>query len=91
MDLNLSNDPYDSYRIFQGRIVEQYESMADTEGFTVIDGTIDIEEQQRQVREKVSEMLPQQVIDNIKINISNSSSSRNSDDSNNQRKEVVAK
>ena len=62
MDLNLSNDPYESYRIFQGRIVDQYESMADTEEFIVIDGTQDIEEQQRHVREKVVEILPKQIL-----------------------------
>ncbi|HWY35379.1 MAG TPA: dTMP kinase [Nitrosopumilaceae archaeon] len=58
MDLNLSNDPYESYRIFQGRIIEQYDSMADSEGFTVIDGTLNIEEQQKLVREKISAILP---------------------------------
>jgi dTMP kinase len=60
MDLNLSNDPFESYRIFQGRIIEQYESMVETEGFTVIDGTTDIEEQQKRVRQKMMEMLPGQ-------------------------------
>jgi len=60
MDLNLSNDPFESYRIFQGRIIEQYESMIETEGFTIIDGTTDIEEQQKRVRQKVMEMLPRQ-------------------------------
>jgi dTMP kinase len=60
MDLNLSNDPYESYRIFQGRIVEQYESMAQTEDFTIIDGTADIEEQQKHVREKIMKILPRQ-------------------------------
>jgi dTMP kinase len=60
MDLNLSNDPFESYRIFQGRIIEQYESIIETEGFTVIDGTTDIEEQQKRVRQKVMEMLPGQ-------------------------------
>lgn len=58
MDLNLSNDPYESYRIFQSRIVEQYESMIDTERFTVVDGGADIEEQQKQVREKIMELIP---------------------------------
>lgn len=62
MDLNLSNDPYESYRIFQSRIVEQYESMVDSEGFTVIDGTADIEEQQKQVREKIMQVLPRQAL-----------------------------
>lgn len=61
MDLNLSNDPYESYRIFQGRIVEQYESMAGPENFAIIDGTMDIEEQQKAVRRIVMERLPQQM------------------------------
>jgi dTMP kinase len=58
MDLNLSNDPYESYRIFQGRVVEQYESMIGPEKFIVVDGTADIEEQQKGVRRTVMEMLP---------------------------------
>jgi dTMP kinase len=66
MDLNLSNDPYESYRIFQGRIVDQYESMVEPEGFTVIDGTADIEEQQKEVREKIKEILPRSVVSRIK-------------------------
>lgn len=65
MDLNLSNDPYESYRIFQGRIVEQYESMIGPENFAVIDGTADIEEQQRQVRQKVLETLPKLMFKNL--------------------------
>jgi dTMP kinase len=58
MDLNLSNDEYTSYRIFQGRIVEQYESMAEKDGFAIIDGSLDIEEQQDRVRGRVSSLLP---------------------------------
>jgi dTMP kinase len=64
MDLNLSNDPYESYRIFQGRIVEQYESMIGPENFVVIDGARDIEEQQRQVRQKVLDALPKSMFKN---------------------------
>jgi dTMP kinase len=64
--LNLSNDPYESYRIFQGRIVEQYESMVEPEGFTVIDGTADIVEQQKEVREKIMGILPRQQVARIK-------------------------
>src|SRR5262245_32729617 len=59
MDLNLSNDPYESYRIFQSRIIEQYESMAQSEGFTTIDGTSGIEEQQYLVRKKIMETIPE--------------------------------
>jgi len=61
MDLNLSNDPYESYRIFQGRIIDQYDSMAEPEGFTIIDGTLNIEEQQKIVRKMIAPLLPHQV------------------------------
>jgi dTMP kinase len=57
MDLNLSNDPYDSYRIFQSRIIEQYESMIKSEGFIVIDGTSGIEEQQQLVRKTIIKLF----------------------------------
>lgn len=60
MDLNLSNDEYESYRIFQSRIIDQYESMINEEGFTVIDGTDDIEKQQIAVRKRVQELIPRQ-------------------------------
>ena len=65
MDLNLSNDPYESYRIFQGRIIDEYESMIEKEGLTVIDGTNDIEEQQERMRQKVIELLPQRMLKNV--------------------------
>ena len=59
MDLNLSNDEYESYRIFQTRIVEQYESMVNRDEFAVIDGTLDIEEQQNLMTSHVFKLLPQ--------------------------------
>jgi len=58
MDLNLSNDEYESYRIFQTRIVEQYESMVQKDKFAVINGTLDIEEQQNQMRKRVMKLIP---------------------------------
>lgn len=61
MDLNLSKDPYDSYRIFQSRIIEQYESMVDSEDFTIIDATLGIEEQQTMMRDKVLQLLPKRM------------------------------
>jgi dTMP kinase len=57
MDLGLSKDEYESYRIFQGRIVEEYESMVDEENFVVIDGTQGIEKQQIAVRKQVLKTL----------------------------------
>jgi dTMP kinase len=61
MDLNLSKDPYDSYRIFQTRIIEQYESMITSEKFTIIDATLGIEEQQNMMRAKVLQILPKKL------------------------------
>ena len=61
MDLNLSNDVYDSYRIFQSKIIEQYESMARRENFTVIDATFGIKEQQKIMRDKIVQLLPPRV------------------------------
>jgi dTMP kinase len=58
MDLNLSNDEYESYRIFQSRIVDEYEGMSQKDGFVVIDGTQDIEEQQDRMRKHVSRLIP---------------------------------
>jgi dTMP kinase len=58
MDLNLANDEYESYRIFQNRIVEQYESMVEKDRLTVIDGTLDIEEQQEMMRRHVMRLIP---------------------------------
>ncbi|HEX9318934.1 MAG TPA: hypothetical protein VF884_08365 [Nitrososphaeraceae archaeon] len=58
MDLNLSNDPYESYRIFQSRIIEQYDSLATSENFTIIDGTMEIEEYQRTLRSIVMKIRP---------------------------------
>jgi dTMP kinase len=59
MDLNLSNDLYEIYRIFHSRIIDQYESMIQSERFLPIDGTSGIEEQQQLVRKKIAEIIPQ--------------------------------
>ena len=76
MDLNLSKDPFESYRIFQNRIIEQYESMATSEGFTVIDATLGIKEQQKMMREKVMEILPRKLSKQTILEIPQNGSSR---------------
>lgn len=50
MDLKLSPDPYESFRLFQGRIFEQYLAMSTEFNFTMIDANQRIEEQQGVVR-----------------------------------------
>jgi len=62
MDMNLSNDPYESYRIFQGRIVEQYEAMVESEGLVAIDANRVIEEQQLEVRDRVTRLIAEKGI-----------------------------
>lgn len=57
MDLDLSNDIYESYRIFQSKIIEQYDNMVTKENFAVIDGTYNIEQQQKLVRDKFNEIV----------------------------------
>ena len=54
MDLNLSPDPYESFRIFQGRIFEQYLALSTEYRFVVMDANQRIEEQQGIVRRIVS-------------------------------------
>ncbi|MDX2199076.1 MAG: thymidylate kinase [Phycisphaerae bacterium] len=57
MDLALSEDPYESFEIFQGRILQQYEQMVPEFGLHVIDATLPITQQQRQLREFVAPLL----------------------------------
>jgi dTMP kinase len=57
MDVGLSKDPHESYKLFQTRILEEYEKMLDEFGLTVIDATLSLLEQQEQVREIVEPHL----------------------------------
>jgi len=57
MDLRLSADPYESFRIFQGRILEQYLAMAGEFKFMVIDANQNVEKQQSFVRKVVGERI----------------------------------
>ncbi len=50
MDLGLSSDPSESFKLFQQRIVDEYEAMVDEFGLTVMDATLPIPEQQRRMR-----------------------------------------
>ena len=57
MDLRLSSDPYESFRIFQGRILEQYMAMSAEFHFVVMDANQGVETQQTGVRKLVSERI----------------------------------
>jgi dTMP kinase len=57
MDLGLSKDPYESFRIFQGRILAQYMAMSGEFNFVVMDANQHVEMQQALVRRRVSEHI----------------------------------
>ncbi len=53
MDLGLSTDPHESFKLFQQSIVNEYESMINEFGLTVMDATLPIPEQQRRMRKLI--------------------------------------
>ncbi len=57
MDLGLSDNKVTSFRLFQQRILNEYDRMVSEFGFTVIQGDLPVEAQQKQVREIVSRAL----------------------------------
>ena len=50
LDLGLSHDPEESYRLFQGRVVGEYDRIVDEYGLTVIDANRPIEPQRLEVQ-----------------------------------------
>jgi dTMP kinase len=54
MDMHLSTDPYESFRIFQGRLLEQYLAMSTEFNFVIVDANDRVETQQSLVRQLVS-------------------------------------
>jgi dTMP kinase len=57
MDLHISSDPYESFRIFQGRILDQYLAMTPEFNFVTIDANQPIEAQQNIVRDIIASKL----------------------------------
>ncbi len=57
MDLSLSEDIEESFQLFQGRIIDEYEKMIEEFGLTVINATRSIEAQQDEVRAQVKRKL----------------------------------
>jgi len=57
MDLGLSDDIEQSFRLFQGQIIDEYEKMVDEFGLVAIDATRSIEQQQAEVRSIVTAAL----------------------------------
>jgi dTMP kinase len=59
LDLQLSEDPEESFGLFQGRILQEYEKMIPEFEITAVDATLPIEVQQAQMRQIVKAKLAQ--------------------------------
>jgi dTMP kinase len=57
MDMGFSTDPYESFRIFQGRMLEQYLAMSREFNFSIIDANLTVETQQAIVRKLVDDRI----------------------------------
>jgi dTMP kinase len=54
MDLGWSTNPVESFRLFQGKVLDEYDRMVDEFGLEVIDAAGSITEQQRLVRQLIA-------------------------------------
>lgn len=59
MDLGLSADIHESYRLFQSRILVEYETQVQEYGLHVMDATRPVEVQQRELRAAIRPHLPE--------------------------------
>jgi dTMP kinase len=54
MDLGWSTNPVDSFRLFQGKVIDEYDRLVDEYGLEVVEATGSITDQQRVVRRLVA-------------------------------------
>ncbi len=57
MDLGLAKDKITSFRLFQQRVIQQYDKMVPEFNFVVVNGSISVEKQQKLVRKAVTQVL----------------------------------
>jgi len=57
MDLGWSANPVESFRLFQGRVLDEYDRIVEEFGLEVVDAVGSITEQQRLVRTLISPRL----------------------------------
>jgi dTMP kinase len=57
MDVGLATDPIDSFRLFQSRVLDNYDKVTAEFGLRVVDAVTDIPTQQKIVRREVERML----------------------------------
>jgi len=57
MDLGWSTNPVESFRLFQGKVLDEYDRIVDEYGLSVVDAVGSITEQQRFVRNLISKHI----------------------------------
>jgi len=57
MDLKLGDDIYDSFRAYQGKLLREYNSLAEEFGFRVLDGRQPIDRIQEELRRQIAAFL----------------------------------
>ncbi len=57
MDMGLSQDPYESFRLFQKKILQEYKRMLGEFDFVTVDATESVEKQQMTVRQVIEKRI----------------------------------
>jgi dTMP kinase len=65
MDMGWADDEEESFKVFQGKILDEYDHMVSEFGLTQIDATQSIRTQQRQMREIVSRHLKEKLKEKV--------------------------
>ena len=72
MDLGWSTNPVESFRMFQGKVIEEYDNLVAEFGLQVIDASGSITDQQRIVRQQISQhvqMSDMEITDDEPVNV----------------------
>ena len=65
MDLGWSGNPVESFRLFQGKVLEEYDRLVTEFGLEVVDARSSITEQQRLVRQLVAPYLTDRSVETV--------------------------
>src|SRR5882762_8348258 len=65
MDMGWADDEEESFKVFQGKILDEYDHMVNEFGLTVVDAIQPIRTQQRQMREIVSRFLQEKLKEKV--------------------------
>ena len=63
MDLKLSNDPYESYMIFQSKVIQEYKNMLDEFDIVKLDAKDTIHKKQVEIRKMLKAILKEKGVE----------------------------